>query len=306
MDIKGFPALIVGVVVALVLAGAVLPVFAETTSATNVLNNREQALYPIEKITPDMEYKLVWDTSTPGYVTINDTDQVEIKPGSIICAVDSFVIRCGTEGTRYYLQSVGGSLSVYVSVANKAGVLTIENNAGTLTITSDFVSDTDVTKTIEFSELYAVYPNGSYVMKSPEQRAFMKEDSEIYALGLTTMDGVWNNAIQIVGNLDSVTVTQVFPDPATYTFDNVSINYSECTNYKDTFLLDSITFDATNISTSNVTPCTYSYFVVPAEITAEKAVHPDGALAVMLNVLPLLAIAGLVTGAVVWFVVRKG
>lgn len=39
MDIKAFPALIVGVVVALVLAGAVLPVFAETTSATDTFTN---------------------------------------------------------------------------------------------------------------------------------------------------------------------------------------------------------------------------------------------------------------------------
>ena len=63
MDIKAFPALIVGVVVALVLAGAVLPVFAETTSATDTFTN--EGYYRMSAFDGANNYTIEWVNTKP-------------------------------------------------------------------------------------------------------------------------------------------------------------------------------------------------------------------------------------------------
>lgn len=274
---------------------AVMPLAADYSEA-KTFSNVSGSMYPIGKITPDMDYKLVWDTSDQREVTVNDT-KISIQPGTVICMLDSFIIRCGVEGANnYMMQSTGlDAPQIYVSVAWKQGVLTVENNAGVLTITSDFTDPdtTDVTKTISFTELYAVYPNGDYVMKSTDQDAFMNSDSEIVAMGITSLDGT-PRIIQIVGTIEDPTI-EVLNASVTYTPGDIEVDYDSVGSYKDLYKLNKITFTLTNESTSSVTDVNYSYFIVPAEVSADPD-NPD-TFKNMVRIVPLIALVALVAAA---------
>lgn len=306
MDVKAFPALIVGVVVALVLAGAVLPVFAETTSATDTFKN--VGYYDLTYSETD-NTTLIWDHTKPNELSVNGVAVVmptltNGESRTVMCG-DNWLIRMG------YGVSLGGYyIQWYPAVGSS--ILASQNNGLDLTvICSDnvvSVTDTDTTPhtaTGAYTYTYCVSNDGAFVMKKATDSAYMVGDSPIYAMGLTNVGTFTSTGIVITGNIDDGVTWSIFRGSAEdYTFSNQEINYTEVSNYEGLYKLDSMTATVTNGDQS--ADAVYSFFIVPSEVTAEKSVHPDGPLTVMLNVLPLLAIAGLVTGAVVWFINRKG
>ena len=127
--------------------------------------------------------------------------------------------------------------------------------------------------------------------------------SDLFAEGVTTVNGYWGNVIKIAGDISSVTIDYVLGGQ-TVTFSNEEIVKAPVKNHNNLYLLDKITFTATG--SNGDTAVTYSYFLVPYEVTAERTISMDGPLGVLVGVIPLLMVAGLVTGAVVWFINRKG
>lgn len=303
MDIKAFPALIVGVVVALVLAGAVLPVFAETTDPDTTFTNT--GMWRMAPNTNGDTY--TFDSATREWslngTVVNNSNASNLN----VILLDNTTIR--SNGWIRGAQLTGNSVTTVVTNANDQTVVSGNGLQGSGTF--------DI-------QGYGINPNGNYLLTDYDKPVYMNGDSMIYATGLTGMpnaNGLYSAVIHIEGNInDGVTITPYIVYNTPYTLTDVSItdvviDYEEVNGFKDLYLLKGITFNysavATNNSTSEVTtitnvPCSYSSYVVPYEVTAEKSVHPDGPLSVMLNVLPLLAIAGLVTGAVVWFINRKG
>lgn len=305
MEIKDLTAILVVAMVGCILVAGFIPVVGESVTATTTFDNRDGALFEVEKITADSTYSFEWVYTDPTHATVNG-DIISLKNATVICSTNSFLIRYGQDGpSGYYLQSVGGGLAIYGSETNKT-TLTITANAGTITAVVANEGSSPTTKTIDFVEGYGIVANGSYVMKSPTQNAYMLSDSPIVAMGLTSLDGVWSNMFQITGTIENVDVIQVYPNPATYTISNVAVNSNAVNGYNDLSKLSSITFTATQIEdTSKVHNCTYNFFIVPAEVTAEKTIHADDNTASIIAMIPFILIMGIVLMFVGVVLVRR-
>lgn len=309
MEIKTYVLMAVSVITAVVVFGACLPVFADTTQANDTFDNTDGAYYNMVNITDETEYTLTWDHTKPTVAIVNDEEVDLIKGTTIISDGGRFLMRYGQDGTGYYIQSVPGStinVIVYSSGTNTAD-LDITVASGTISVEKTLISDnTTSTVTTTVNDGFAIAKSGDWVLKSPSQSAYVLEDSRIYAMGLTTIANVWYNGFYLDGTVENMTVTQYNPDPATYTISNVSVNTEEVDSHVDLYTLDSITFLATQIEDSTITnTCTYNYIIVPSEVVAERSVHPTGATLTLMELLPVLIGAGLVIGVVGAAIVRR-
>mgnify|MGYP003315217643 CR=1 FL=1 len=84
MDVKAFPALIVGVVVALVLAGATLPIWADTLATEDTFTNKG---YYDMAYTESDNVAISWDHTAPHQVTVNN--EVVALPESLTISLTS-------------------------------------------------------------------------------------------------------------------------------------------------------------------------------------------------------------------------
>lgn len=291
--------LVITLVVGVILTGALLgPVISDSTETERTLDNRTDALWQVEKLDTDSTYSFSWDHTDPTHAVVNG-ETVTLANGTIICASDSFLIRYGSGNNGKYLQTVpSGAFAVSVSeTGTNEGDVSINVENGTMTAT--VIKSSTTTATTTFTEAYGIVAEGEYVMKAPTQNAYLLEDSPIFAMGLTTLGGIWYNLFQIDGSITSgVSVEQVNPDPATYTISNVAINSTTDSTYVGVSKINSITFTATNIEDSTSTDCTYNYFIVPATVTAELSNHLDNGSIALMNAIPIMVIVALLMLAV--------
>lgn len=291
--------IVLTLVVGIILAGSVLvPVLDDATATEKTFDNRDGALFQLDKFDETTEYSFEWVYTDPTHATVNN-ETVTLSGATVICATDSFIIRYGQDSSNgYYLQSVGSGLGVYGN-ENVKTTLTISVSSGTLTAIVANEGSDPTSKTASITEGYGIVANGGYVMKASNQAAYVLADSPIVAMGLTSLDGVWSNMFQIVGNVEGVEVTQIYPTPATYTISNVAVNTESSASYIDLYELQSITFDATLVSdNTTVHACTYNYFIVPAEVTAELSEHLTPGQIALMGAIPVLVIVALLVVAV--------
>lgn len=291
--------IVLTLVVGIILAGSVLvPVLDDATATDKTFDNRDGALFQLEKFDETTEYSFEWVYNDPTHATVNN-ETVTLSRATVICATDSFLIRYGQDSSNgYYIQSVGSGLGTYGNEISKT-TLTISVSSGTLTATVANEGSAPNIKTVSITEGYGIVANGDYVMKASNQTAHMLADSPIVAMGLTSLDGVWSNMFQIVGNVEGVEVTQIYPTPATYTISNVEVNAESSASYIDLYELQSITFDATLVSdNTTVHACTYDYFIVPKEVTAELSEHLTPGQIALMGAIPVLVIVALLVVAV--------
>lgn len=292
--------IVLTLVVGIILAGSVLvPVLDDATATEKTFDNRDGALFQLEKFDETTEYSFEWVYTDPTHATVNN-ETVTLSRATVICATDSFLIRYGQDTSNgYYMQSVGDGLGVVYGTETRKTTLTISASSGTLTATVANEGSDPIIRTASITEGYGIVANGGYVMKASNQTAYMLADSPIVAMGLTLLDGVWSNMFQIVGNVEGVEVTQINPTPATYTISNVEVNAESSASYIDLYELQSITFDATLVSdNTTVHACTYDYFIVPAEVTAELSEHLTPGQIALMGAIPVLVIVALLVVAV--------
>ena len=299
----GFMNRIIGLVLALVVGGLLvggllIPSIEAMTATEKTYDNTTDALWQVDKLNADSSYEFIWDHTDPTHATVNG-ETVNLSNGTVICASDSFLIRYGSGTNGKYLQTVpSGAFAVSVSeTGTNEGDVTITAENGTFTAIVEKSETTTATTT--FTEAYGIVAKGNYVMKAPTQSAYMLDESPIFAMGVTTIGGIWYNMFQIVGNIkDGVTITQENPDPATYTISNEEIHYTPVSSGVGLNTLSSITFTATQIADSSiVADCTYNYFIVPATVTAELSQHMDATQIAMFGVISILGIVALVVVA---------
>lgn len=310
MDVKAFPALIVGVVVALVLAGAVLPVFAETTSATDTFTN--EGIINAKLLNENSNTTLTWNHLEPKIITVDGT-QIDMStiqseyPITILFSNDWFVRYLLSGQIQVFLCGTTTSSTIVTATPDNQRDMTIAINNGSATLTfveegaDNLVYDYGVTG----AGLIISAEKSDYVLKSASDRAFVKESDVFYGIGRTERAlGTSGTSFNIMFSATIEGMTPLYYSPQYTISDQTSIDYSDVNTHIGLYSLKGLTF---NLASNDVLyPITYSQIFVPSEVTTEKSVHPDGPLTVILNVLPLLAIAGLVTGAVVWFINRKG
>lgn len=295
MESKNLLTLAITLTVGIILAGSLLmPVISDATTTEKSFQNN--GYYNLTYSEAD-DLTLTWDYTKPNVVTVNDTDitlSIGTFPGpvNIACGDDWFLRWTGTDVQFFSTNNA----SVTAAVANSTSIsLTASNGSATITNTAP----TPVSQTVSYTFMYVVDPAGLYVMKNSADAAYLKGDSEIYAIGRSSTTGIVIK-LKITGNIkDGFTAEEVGSSGANATVGTPVATYTEVEGYKDLYSLTKIEvpidFEITGTPAS-FTP-TYTYFIVPASVTAELSQHLAPGEIAILNALPVLIIAALVVMA---------
>lgn len=288
METKNLVSMVLAITVGIICIGSVMvPVISDATKTVETLDNTADALgYLISIDSETDDYTLTWDVDDPDVVLVNG-EEVSLYAGTILCGSPDFLIRYYSGSTDYLQGRTSDSADNFTASSS----LSMTVSSGTITI----VSDESTTKTYSITSGFAISSDGDYVMKAPTQEAYMKLDSELYAFGVSGTDTstIW---LKLTGTPESVVATS-FSGPSG-TFSNYVIHSTVLEDYVDTVALEKITFDWTNASTEVVTGLTYSYFIVPASVTAELSEHLTSAEIGLLAIIPIMAIIAVLMIAV--------
>ena len=287
--------IVLTLVVGTILAGSVLmPVLNDATKTEQTFVNEGVFNYGI--FTPDDEYELEV-VGADGSIMVNG---VAVEPFNAttryysIVASDNFAARYGYSNNIYFCQCVGKDSSD--NTFADGGILTnISIDNGALSVVFTKSDSSVVSKTVEFTELYAIVPNADEaVMKVAADAVYIKGDSPIYSSGLTQVT-LWSNLFHIEGTYnDGLTISS--PNLPDATYDNITWNIEPVSGYVDLYKLTSIEFDITNNGTTY--HATYSYFGVPTEVTAELSQHLTPGQIALLGAIPVMVIIALLVVAV--------
>lgn len=304
MEIGKLPMAIVSLTICVIVCAVVLiPVVSESTQAYDTYTN--DGYFNMKKITSsdETEYEIKWDVTKPNQATVNDdvvtfdlsdsTSQI-----SIICG-DDWLFRANITTNAITTISIIKSSGSGTTISSS---LTCTLSSGTASVTADGVEITPLT----YTTAYIPFKDGSLIMKKSGSSCFIHSESELFAMGLSnvlTSGSPRQEGIKFVGTYDDLTFSVWRPpsDAELSAFSNPTSDATQDTSHNDLYTLKEIkfVFTYTNADESTTdTNLTYSYFVVPAEITSERSVHPDATTTQLINVIPILVIIGIVMLAV--------
>ena len=294
--------LVVTLTVGIILAGSLLmPVITDATTTEKTFENL--GYFNMSEISDNTDVTITWDHTKPTVFTINDSDyDITVPSGQLvsILGTDSMIVRyvSSYDGTQNRVQAYSAQGFVQASVAN-AKDMTIEISNNTVVVTVD-----DTVKTVNITEGYHIDPNGTWVMKKANESAYIhKTDSVMIFAGITNMGaGLGDVGVYATGTINDgmdIGAVPTSSTPPTATFGDVTFNYTAISGYTDLVSLSNCTFDITLPGTPDTTvTASYSYFIVPVNVTAELTQHLDAGEIALLNALPVLVIIGLVLAGV--------
>lgn len=301
MEIKELTAILVVATVGCILVAGFIPVVGESVSATTTFENK--GYYDMTYTeTDNLVFK--WEYTNPNQVKVNDEIVPLITANStlktIICG-DDWLVRYAYNSTiGTFVQFYGNTGSqVTASVGNETD-LTITCSSGSVSVVN--TAETPDTFSTTYTHLYVVANSGNLVMKEQNTPAYLNGDSEIIAMGLSRVGTISNLGISITGNINDGFTWTLFRG-SDVTFSNEESVYTTVSGYVDLYQLDKLTATATNSTGSS--DLTYSYFIVPAEIVAEKAIHADDNTASIVSMIPFILIMGIVLMFVGVVLVRR-
>ena len=302
MNANDLVKLVVGVVVgALMLSAILVPMINDATTTNRTFENNEYFI-TMDKIGPeDGPHTITWEKVNPNVIVVDDVEITPTWESITIFAEEDNLLRCSKASTGYYLNFVGATQPVgYGSINDKSVSVTIDD--GTVTFSGVSSSDNTYSTNSTFNVGYIINPDNegqySFVLKTPNAKAYVLGDSEIYGIGFSNVGGAWQNIFSISGTInDGIDVTLV----STTLSDNPTISneatvYTTVSGYEDLYQFEKETFTATYDGTA--TNLTYSYVIVPASVTAELSDHADQNTIQMLEVIPILVTVGLILGVV--------
>lgn len=302
MNTKSIIMSVVAIAVAvLVVVTCAIPIFTSATETERTFTN--EGSFDLTYSQED-DVTFFWDHTSPTTVTINDTvvnlpELVNGEQRTVLCG-DSWLIRAGYGNSLggYFIQWYPASGNNILASELNGLDFTAVCNGGTITVTD--TQATPVTATSTYTYIYCISDEGNYVMKNPGESVYMNGDSEFYAMGLTNIGTYSSTGIKITGTIDDGADWSIFRgNPALFTFSNEEINYSEVAGYEDLYKLDSMTATVTVDEVD--ADATYSYFIVPAEVTAELTVHPTDIQITLISIIPILMVLGIIVAAVGMF-----
>lgn len=291
--ISKIPVLVVALVIGIVLVtSAVVPLASDYSDAKTFENENYFRVSKLDANSPS--YTLTWTQSNNKIVNVNGTDVTMPWDSTYPLSIVSLV----NHGIRYTVVSQSqGTVAIDLFgptqnvISSKNTDATITLSGGVMTLSSTGAQDI----TVNYTEAYAIDPNGDYCMKKGNTPAYVLGDSEIYATGRTQLNiggsNIWLN-INIQGSIDDGFTANVFSAEG-YTISNYTVNDTESSQYADLYTFNSVSFDVT--STGGTGTATYSQVIVPYEVTAD----PDNPAAYknLVKVVPLMAFIMLVVAA---------
>ena len=276
----------------------ILPLSSDYSEAKTFTN---KGYFRMSELPSDENHTITWSYEDPTTLSIDSVD-VELDPSlfpsgtnrSVIIS-DSFLIRLFGHGTYYTLELWDKGYVDSVSSAD-SDTLSISISSNTLTWTAN--EETPVSRSFT-DYVIAVDNSGDMIMKGASDLAYMMPDSVLYAAGISTFKTNVFGGIYITGTIENVSIDA--PLTGVTVNNDTEIVTSEVSGYIDLVQLDKITFSTTyDGSTVNQT---YSYFVVPYEVSAD----PDNPAAYksLVMVIPLMSFVVLVVAAAAMIYLKK-
>ena len=324
METKKIVMGVISIAVAIIVLMSMIPIFTDAGASEDTLTN--DGYFRMSKITDESEGTLtiVWDHSTPGGLTING-DYVPLSADVTVSVLPdtNFTVRMSNIGTTteqiQWYNVVGGAYTASI-VGGSDMEIVCESGTATATITTDGVESTP--RTANYTVLYYPDLNGAYTMKKASESAYLNGDSEIFGCGTSNIKGYDGNNVGgsqafgavIGGNLDDgITVTEwrnTASGLAVMDSDSMTVSYTEVGGHEDLYSLSDIRFvvtvtqtvDEETYTTDN--NITYSYFVVPYEVTAERSAHTSPVESTLIGLIPLLMMVGIMLTAVGLFIAK--
>lgn len=289
--------LIITLVVGVILTGALLgPVISDATKTEQTFEN--EGYFYLQKITAADEGTYTFSYTFDGETNLTfNGEPVDLggitNPVTLATDGADWFVRYGLNNEYVGLQIFGTDL---VSGGYGTTSMTIEFSGGTVTATRiTDGSDTPTVDTKTYNEAWIYSPEKSdYVMKKADSTAYMHADSEYVAAGQTTIKQ-WFDSLCIVGNNESFTVDLLVPEED-LTVTNQTVVSTAVNGYNDLYALSKLTFTASYDDAS--TDATYSYFIVPAEVTSELTNHLTPGQISLMGAIPVMVIVALLMIAV--------
>ena len=289
--ISKIPVLVVALVIGIVLVtSAVVPLASDYSEAKTFKNAGYYDMTYTE--TDNLVFK--WESSTPNQVKVNDEvislPQSDIIAKTILCG-DNWLVRYAYESSlKTFVQFYGASGSQVIASVSAGTDITITCSNGSVSVEN--TASTPDTFSATYTHLYVVSNSGDLVMKTKDNPVYLNGDTPVVAMGLSKVGTVSNVGIIINGTIDDGFTWDIFRGTGV-TFSNEAAVYTEVADYLDLYSLEKLTATATNSTGSS--DLTYSYFIVPAEVSAD----PDNPAAYknLVRVVPLMAFIMLVVAA---------
>lgn len=272
-----------GVTVGVILLSALLvPVLVDASADTDTLVN--DGYFGMQKYTDSDSLELHWNLGDPTVFEVNGEPIKYVNTAGFDISVmlgPQFAVRINSTGAT--CQFYGNGTYVSANAANPD--LTVTYTEGNVYATNG----TNTKNITGVSEVYCIASedNAPYTMKRTDSIAYLKDDSSIFASGMTYF-GTQVLFGNIVGTVDNLTYST-----GNYTISNKVVNVEDDPNHIGTVKLESIEFDATNSAGTLTNHVIYSYFVVPHEIISERTVQLGSATVAVLMAIPVLVIVGL-------------
>lgn len=285
--------LIITLVVGVILTGALLgPVIGDATETERTFTNDGYMRYTSLESTAENETTIEWDHSTPDILTIGEEtiDLTVFDRETSILFGDDWSLRFLASGDFQY---IGNANADYLFVS-KSGTddLNITLNSGDVTLASG-----TQTKTNTYTTAYYPDNEGAMIMKKANESAYLlKESSIISANGITNVPG-GSVGIRFTGTINDGFNFTYYRNAGGWSEANVVAHYEEITKYTDLVSLSNITFDLVPESGTEV-GATYSYFLIPYEVTAQVAEPLDSGSIAIMKAIPIMVIVALLMLAV--------
>lgn len=287
---------IIGVMIcAIIVGGAFLPAVSSVTATSDTYINKgyfDMTVYDTED-----NITITWSIDNPRQLIINN-EVVNVPEIDNMLDVTN-VVMSTQSATR--LTHTSTSISFYGNGTYVTGNKT--NPSFTLTYVGGVLTATNGTTTKEITgvaEIICIANDGPLTMKKYGQPVYVKDDSHIYANGITYFG---SQALQysIWGEFANITHSAI---SSGFEVTDFVKNYTTSNNHVGLYLLDDFAFNA---SYNGETPkeVTYSTFAVTKEVIADRVAPMDRTLANMFSILPIVAIAGLIMAGIYVFINRK-
>lgn len=295
---------VIAITVGIVVLGSLLvPVITEASTTEKTFTN--EGYYTMDQLDTTASLTMVWNSSNPDAVTIGDETVdmsfATVNLGYTIVGSDNFAIRFTKTTNGTIIQGFG---SEYFNQGSGTIVtITIENGSVSAHTNRADISGGLTTTYTYSSSAYVINPDGdgeyTYVMKNASTSAYVNGDSMIHFIGATNVSSSGTVAVYGEGTLDDGIDLETIGlrNVSTATYSTPTATYSAVSGYDDLFSLDKYEFTITYDGTSSY-DATYSYFIVPAEVTAEKSEHLNTSEIGLLAVIPVLIIVALLIVAV--------
>lgn len=301
---KLIPSIITILVAVIMTATLLVPILSEEASSEKTFTN--DGYFRMAHYGTDTDVTIAWSAENPKTMIVNDVAvpiNYNVEGGQVTIVADTnFIVRLNASNTMSYIAQTGGT-----HTAIESATYVFSGGSASITNTSD---GTPTTYTTTYEDIYVPSLNGEFVMKEFDKTAYVNEDSEIFAFGLTRIKNSTGTiaspgaGFEFSGSIADGIEGRIWRGSDNVTVANEQINYTAVDAYVDLYKFDSITATATYHETIDDEPVdtdtqvTYNYLLVPYQVTSEKTQHLSDSVNSLIMIIPVLVICAILIVAV--------